>query len=132
VAVAEPGLREGLREPPVDKARRKALAEQFAQAPPEAGVYRIVNRRTGRALLGSTTNLGGLRNRFEFARSTGSGAALDHRLREDFAGLGVDAFSFEVLDTLEVTPAMTLEQVASDLATLEGLWRQKTDPSLLY
>jgi len=27
---------------------------------------------------------------------------------------------------------MTAEQIAADLATLEALWREKTDPSPLY
>jgi hypothetical protein len=116
----------------VDKARRKALTEQFHPAPPEAGVYRIINGRTGRALLGSTANLAGIRNRFEFARSTHSTAALDHRLREDIATFGFDSFSLEVVDGLEVTPTMTPEEIATDLATLEALWREKADPSLLY
>jgi hypothetical protein len=116
----------------VDRARRKALAEEFQQAPPEAGVYRIVNRSSGKALLGSTANLAGIKNRFDFARSTKSAGTLDHRLREDVASLGWDSFSLEVVDTIEVTPAMTRDEIASDLATLEALWREKTDPSLLY
>ena len=116
----------------MDKARRKALTEQFQQAAPEAGVYRIVNRSTGKALLGSTANLAGIGNRFEFARSTNSAATLDHRLRDDIASFGWDSFSLEVLDTIEITPVMTREQVAADVATLEALWREKADPSLLY
>ena len=116
----------------VDKARRKSLTEQFQEAPPEAGVYRILNHRTAKALLGSTANLAGIRNRFEFARSSNSPATLDHRLREDIASLGWDSFSLEVLDTIEVTPVMTREEIASDIATLEALWREKTDPALLY
>jgi hypothetical protein len=95
-------------------------------------VYRIVNRSTGRALLGSTANLAGIRNRFEFARSSNSPATLDHRLRDDIASLGWDSFSLEVLDTIEVTPVMTREEIASAVATLEALWREKTDPALLY
>jgi hypothetical protein len=116
----------------VDKARRKTLTEQFQQAAPDAGVYRITNRSTGQSLLGSTANLAGIRNRFEFARSTKSAATLDHRLREDITRFGWDAFSLEVLDTIEVTPAMTREEIASDVATLEALWREKADPSRLY
>ena len=95
-------------------------------------MYRIINKRTGRALLGSTANLAGTRNRFEFARSTRSAATLDHRLRADIESLGWDSFSLEVVDTIEVTPGMTREEVGSDLATLEALWRERTDPSLLY
>ena len=116
----------------MDKARRKALSQQFQKAMPEAGAYRILNRRTGRLLLGSTVNLAGLRNRFEFARSTDSATALDQRLAEDIRSLGFDSFAFEVLDLLETSPEMTATQVAADLAILETLWREKTDPSLLY
>ena len=116
----------------MDRARRKALSEQFQQATPEAGVYRIVNLRTGRLLLGSTANLAGLRNRFEFARSTGSPAALDQRLAGDIRSLGLESFSLEVLDRLEPSPEMTPAQIAADLVTLEALWRERIDPSLLY
>ncbi len=116
----------------VDRARRKALAAEFGRSSPEAGVYRIVNRRTGRFLLGSTANLAGLRGKFEFASSTNSPGALGSRLGEDLAGSGFGSFSFEVLDDLEVKPGMTPVQIAEDLAILEALWREKTDPSLLY
>ncbi len=118
--------------PLLDKARRKALTEQFQQAAPKAGVYQIVNRRAGKLLLGSSTNIPGLRNKFEFARTTNSAAALDQRLREDIAKFGFDSFSLEVLDTLEVTPETTQAEIIADLTTLEALWREKMDPSLLY
>lgn len=78
----------------VDKARRKSLSATFRQSSPEAGVYRIVNRRNGRFLLSSTANLAGLRSRFEFASSTNSPGALDSSLREDIAGFGFESFSF--------------------------------------
>ncbi|MDQ6918195.1 MAG: GIY-YIG nuclease family protein [Candidatus Dormibacteraeota bacterium] len=116
----------------VDRGRRKELNEQYQQAPPEAGVYRILNRETGRFLLGSTTNLAGFRNRFEFARSNHSAGALDSKLRDDIAWFGFDAFRFEVLDTLEVKPEMAQEQIAADAAGLIALWREKFDPVLLY
>ena len=116
----------------MDGARRRVLKEQFEQAVPQVGLYRIRNLRTGRLLLGSTTNLAGVRNRFEFALATGSGAALDHRLRSDIASFGLDALVFDVLDILDVRPTMSREEVAADLATLEALWREKTDPALLY
>jgi hypothetical protein len=116
----------------VDKARRKELSERFRQAPADVGVYRILNLRTGRFLLGSSTNLAGFRNRFEFAQSNGSAGALDARLGEDIARYGLAAFAFEVLDTLEVRPETELEQVAADAASLAALWREKFDPALLY
>jgi hypothetical protein len=116
----------------VDKARRKELSAEFQQAPPDAGVYRILNRETGRFLLGSTTNLAGFRNRFEFARSNNSPAALEPRLRADITRFGFATFSFEIVDTLEVKPEMTPEQVAADAAALAALWRDRFDPALSY
>ncbi len=116
----------------IDKARRKELSERFQQAPADAGVYRILNQKTGRFLLGSSTNLAGFRNRFDFARANNSAGALDTRLRQDIARDGFAAFAFEVLDSLEVKPEMKLEQIAADAAALAALWREKFDPALLY
>ena len=115
-----------------DQSRRKALREQFDQSRPEAGVYRIVNTRTNRALLGSATNLAAVRNRLEFARSTGSFGALDHRLVPDARSYGIDAFTLDVLEVLTPRPEMTPAALRADLEVLEDLWREKLDPALLY
>jgi len=115
-----------------DRRRKELLAAAARQNRPEAGVYRIVNQRTGRALLGFTPNLAGVRNRFEFAKSTNSAGALDPRLRADVAEYGFDAFTLEVLDTLEIGPAMTPAQIDDDLKALETLWSDKQDPTRLY
>ncbi len=37
-----------------DKARRKELMAQYKQTQPEAGVYRIINNKNNKVLLGST------------------------------------------------------------------------------
>ena len=118
-----------------DKERRKALQAQYKQSHPEAGVYRIVNTRNNKALLGSAANLASIRNRLAFAQSTGSTTmpgALDPPLRDDIIKFGLDAFSFEVLDVLQIKPGMTSAEVRRELATLEALWREKFDPALLY
>jgi hypothetical protein len=115
-----------------NKARRKELLKQYKQTRPEAGVYRIVNRQNGRALLGSTPNLPSLRAKLEFAQTTNTASVLDRRLEEDIRRFGVDAFSLEVLEVLETTPAMTAAQILEDLAVLEALWREKLDPAQLY
>ena len=115
-----------------DKARRKELAEQYRQTIPEAGVYLIHNSGSGKALIGSTANLGSLRNKLDFAKSTGTPSALDGRMARDIAQFGFDALSLEVLEILSVTPEMTERQVRDDLATLESLWREKLSGSALY
>jgi hypothetical protein len=114
------------------QANRKALRERYESSRPAAGVYRIVNAQNGRFLLGSSLNLTSVRNRLEFVQSTGSAGTLYHQLRDDIKQYGLNAFSFEILETLEIAPEMTEAQIKEDLATLESLWREKYDLALLY
>ena len=116
----------------MDKSRRRELQEQYRQSGPEAGVYRFVNRQTGKVLLGSSTNLSSVRAKLDFARSTGLTSALDQRLHADARAFGPDAFEFELLDRLETTPDRTDAQLREDLAALEALWRERQDPASLY
>jgi hypothetical protein len=115
-----------------EQVRRKELRARYEQTRPEAGVYCIRNSRNTKILLGFTPNLSSIRNKLEFARSTNTATVLDQRLIKDLREFGIGAFSLEVLDVLEVTPAMTQAEILADLATLEQLWREKIDPSLLY
>ena len=78
------------------------------------------------------TNLASVRGKLEFAQSTKTLGVLDHRLLADARQYGVDAFSFEVLEVLEVKPEATQAEVLADLTVLEGLWREKVGQSLLY
>src|SRR5205823_1009935 len=118
-----------------NKARRRQLTADYKRNHPEAGIYRVVNTATGRVLLGSALNLASVKSKVEFARSTNSpGAlgALDHRLASDVRQYGLDAFSLEILEVLDIRPEMTPAEIREDLATLEGLWREKLEAALLY
>ena len=118
-----------------DKSRRKQLTADYKRTHPEAGVYRVVNTKTGRVLLGSSLNLNSVRSKLEFARSTkspGALAALDHRLTSDIHQYGLDAFALEILEVLDIRSEMTPAEIRNDLATLEALWREKLDPAQLY
>jgi hypothetical protein len=116
----------------IEQGRRKELRAQYEQIRPEAGVYRILNSRNNKSLLGSTSNLASIRNKLEFAKSTNSPGVLDHRLSKDIRQFGIDGFSLEILEVLETRPEMTPAEILEDLATLEELWREKLNPSLLY
>lgn len=115
-----------------DRARRKALAADFRQSRPEAGVYRLVNTRTGRSLLGTTPNLPSLKNRIDFARSMNSVGALDGRLANDAREFGVEAFTLEVLEVVEQRPEMSRTALLEELRTLEALWRERFAAASLY
>jgi hypothetical protein len=105
--------------------RRRELRAAYEQRPSEAGVYALHNTATGRVLVASTTDLAAVRNRLDFAKATQTPGALDHRLAADLRVHGVDAFVFEVLDVLKITPAMTPDDARADLGALEQLWREK-------
>ena len=114
------------------KARRKQLVEEYRQSGPAAGVYRFVNTRAGKALLGSTLNLGSMRGKLDFARATQSPSALDRRLHADARQYGMDSIELEVLEVLEPQADQTPAQVRADLESLEALWRERFQPSELY
>jgi hypothetical protein len=116
----------------MDHQRRKELLNEYKQRPPEAGVYRIVNTRTGEMLLGSARNLASVQSKLEFARNTSTPGALDHRLVADARAYGMDALAFEVLEVLDAGPELTSTQLGEDLPTLEALWRERLRSEQLY
>jgi hypothetical protein len=114
------------------KSRRKELVAEYRRTGPEAGVYRLVNRQTGKMLLGSALNLGSMQGKLDFARKTGGISALDRKVWPDARQYGAEAFDLEILEVLEVRPEMTPAEVRADLTALEELWRERYDPALLY
>ena len=114
------------------RSRRKQLVSEYKQTRPEAGVYRIVNSQNGKVLLASSPNLPSVQGKMEFARSTNAATIFGYKMAPDVRTFGIDAFSLEILEVLDVRPEMTQTEILADLKTLEELWREKQDPSLLY
>lgn len=109
---------------------RKALSEEYKKRKLVGGVYLITNTRNGKYLIGHAPNLAGVRNRFQFAVTTGS--AVDPRVRADWAEMGAAAFTLDVLEELEQGPEQTQAQFADDLNALEQLRRADLDPAKEY
>jgi hypothetical protein len=105
--------------------RRRELRSAYEQRQREAGVYALRNSVTGRVLVAASPDLPSVRNKLAFARDTGSTGVFDRRLIGDARAHGAASFTLEVLDRLEVTPGMTPQELAADLATLEALWDEK-------
>jgi hypothetical protein len=104
---------------------RRRLRAAYETRPADAGVYAIRNRVTEWTFVRSSTNLTAIRNRFEFGRTMGTPNALDAKVAEQAREYGYDALEFEVVDRLEVTPAMSEREIADALRTLEELWREQ-------
>lgn len=101
---------------------RKELKRRYKETPRPAGVYRILNTRTGRTLLGTSVDAPAMLNRQRLQLRTG--AHPNRSLQRDWNAGGADAFVFEVLDTLTPRdePGFDLHE---ELRLLEQLWLEK-------
>ncbi len=109
---------------------RKALTKDYKERKLVGGVYLIRNTQNGKYLIGHAVDMASVRNRFQFAVTTGS--AVDPRVREDWATLGAQAFMLDILEELEQRPDQTRAQFDDDLVALEQLRRADLDPSQEY
>lgn len=105
---------------------RKEMKRQYKETPRPAGVYRILNTRSGRALVGTSVDAPAMLNRQRLQLRTGGHP--NRALQHDWNADGADAFTFEVLDTLTPRdePGFDLDQ---ELRLLEQLWLEKLDLS---
>jgi hypothetical protein len=109
---------------------RKTISRAYKERKLRGGVYTIINTRSGKYLIGHAANLASVRNRFQFAVSTGS--AMHPKLRKDWGEQGADAFRLDVLEEVEQRPDQSQANFMDDLKTLEQLWRANLDASQEY
>ena len=105
--------------------QRKQLKKEYLESKRPMGVYRVLNTENGKCLVGSSANLPAILKRIEFELKMGN-----HRngaLQSDWESYGVDAFAFEVLETLEPEERSDYNPT-EDLNVLEGLWLEKLSP----
>jgi hypothetical protein len=104
---------------------RADLRRAYKEAPRQAGVFQIKNTRTGRLLLGSSTNLHGPLNKHRFMLSIGKHD--NQALQADWNQLGADEFVFEILEVVKPSddPRFNLDDV---LTLLEQIWIEKLNP----
>ena len=101
---------------------RAEIRREYKAAPRRAGVYQIKNQKSGKVLLGSSTNLHGPLNRHRFMLSIGR--HLNAALQEDWNRLGPDAFTFDILE--EVKPSQDPHfDLDDELTLLEQIWLEK-------
>jgi hypothetical protein len=105
---------------------RKELKRRYKETPRPAGVYRILNTRTGRTLVGTSVDAPAMLNRQRLQLRTDGHP--NRSLQRDWNAGGADAFTFEVLDTLTPRdePGFDLHE---ELRLLEQLWLEKLNLS---
>ena len=109
---------------------RKKLVNEYKQRKLTGGIYRIINSLSGMHLLGSTHDLKAMQNRFNFSVSTGS--CIHPRLERDWKECGGEAFTFEILDSIQMKEGQSRDEFTDDLKILEELWRGKLNASNAY
>ena len=109
---------------------RREISKQYRDRKLRGGVYTITNTENGKYLIGHAADLASVRNRFQFAVTTG--ATVDPRLREDWQAQGAGAFTLDVLEELEQRPDQSQAEFMDDLRALEELLRASLDPSREY
>ena len=99
--------------------RKKAL-KAFKEREEVGGLYRIRNTQTGwESPLCATPNLGGMRNRLQFAQKTNTN--FDTMLKSQWEVYGPHAFSFVVVEELVKKPEQTTAEFREELAALLAL-----------
>jgi hypothetical protein len=101
---------------------RKAMVRAYRDTPRPAGVFRVTHAASGRTLLGSSPDAPAMLNRIRAQlRMKGHPKSA---LQADWEADGVDGFSFEILELLEI-PEGNDYNPAEDLAVMEELWLEK-------
>lgn len=109
---------------------RREISRAYKERKRCGGVYTITNTQNGRYLIGYSADVASVRNRFQFALTTGS--AVDPRLRQDWEAFGPSAFTLDVLEELEQKPDQNQAEFLDELKTLEQMCRANLDASKAY
>jgi hypothetical protein len=109
---------------------KKELQAQYKERKVVGGVYAVRNTRSNKLLLEAAADLQGSRNRFDFAKATGS--CVYTKLYADWAEQDSGDFAFEILEELEKGETQTDKEFKADLELLKEMWLEKLSDSELY
>ena len=109
---------------------RKEMRQEYKERTVTGGVYLFKDAISGKALLQSTGTIEKAKSLLEFSKSTGS--CVHPILAEDWAAHGAEAFSLEILETIDKKDTQTNEEFKEDIIALEELWREKIGTDKLY
>ena len=103
--------------------RKKELKNAYGSKPVIGGVCLIRCSGNQRLRLQATRNIEGLRNRYNFAISTGTSP--DPTLSDECDKYGAGSFTFTVLDELKKGDTQSDKEFADDIDALYEIWLEK-------
>jgi len=104
---------------------KKEAIRQYKRTVQPMGIYQIKNRVNGKIFIGSAKHLQGRLNREKFQLENNLHS--NKGMQKDFIDHGADAFSFEILDSLEPKTEENYDY-SEDLKMLEQMWLEKLQP----
>lgn len=109
---------------------KKELQAEYKEREIVGGVYIIRNTFKNKVLLESTTDLQGIKNRFEFSKKVGS--CVNMKLQKDWLEQDSSQFVLEVLEELEMVKTQTPKEFKADTDLLKEIWLEKLLNEDLY
>jgi len=104
---------------------RKDIHREYRERVKPAGVFQVRNTVSGKVLLGSSLNLEGSLNKHKFMLKIGRHD--NKALQKDWDELGVDKFSFEILQVVQVKDDPNFN-LRDELWLLEQIWLEQLQP----
>jgi hypothetical protein len=112
------------------KPSRKELLRAFKAEREVGGVYAIRNAATGRILIQSTMTISKAKSLLDFAKITGS--CVHPLLAEEWKACGPDAFTLEILETLDRKDEEAQKEFAEEVRALGELWLERVPEEKRY
>ena len=113
-----------------DNKSKKELQGIYKEREIIGGVFSIRNTMNDKLFLDATTDLRGIKNRFEFSQKTGSCTHM--KLQSDWNKYGGDIFVFEVLEELIKSSMQTNDEFKADVNLLKAMWLEKLSGKDFY
>lgn len=107
----------------MDKEHKKKMIATYKNKTVVGGIYCITNTVTGKRYIYTSKDLGGSKNRFNFAKI--SNTCVNVTLAKEWEEYGGNAFAFEELETLERDAEQTNKEFQNDLDILLQMWEEK-------
>ena len=104
---------------------RKTIKNQYKNRPPKRGIVIIRNKANSKVFVGSSMNVQGRINRFQFELTHGLHKNIN--LQKDFEKYGLKNFSFEIVELLKENAKPDFDE-AKALSGLEKRWLEKMQP----
>lgn len=104
---------------------KRELINKYKQTVQPMGIYQIRNVTNGKIYIGSAKDLRGRINSNKFQLKMGS--HLNKELQKDYNEIGLEGFSFDILDYLKPKEELQYDYT-EDLKVLEEMWLEKLRP----